>query len=194
MALFTQITSAAWCHYITCIMKLWRLSWSKQKLQRTPQSWTLFVCPSIKGYSVSSLNKNKSSQFIMTEIKHTVHTEVALPEPFIRYLHFILPSTPGSSTLGYLRQINVSLLPFKHTRSWIFSSGPDQWPVRTLLRGHPGGHRGANQALARGSLVIMMQGIFFITIRWGETAWHGPQVGYSFLTASRSLQLQVCCI
>ena len=80
--------------------------------------------------------------------------------PFIRYLHFILASIPGSSTLGYFRQINASLPAFKHSRSWIFSSGPDQWPVRTLLRGHPGGHRGANQALAQGSLVIMMQGVF----------------------------------
>lgn len=37
-------------------------------------------------------------------------------------------------------------------------------------------------------------GHIFITIHWGETAWHRPQVAYSFLTAFCTLRLQACCI
>lgn len=81
-----------------------------------------------------------------------------------------LAAEADSGTRGYFREINVSLLAFKHTPSWIFSSGPERWPGRTPLRGHPGGKRGANHTLGQGSLVIIMQGIFSIPIRWSETA------------------------
>lgn len=104
------------------------------------------------------------------------------------------PSMPGSSTLGYFRWINVSLLSFKHTRSWIFSSCLEQWLVRTSLRGHPRGHRGANHALGQGSLVIIMQGIFSLPSAEARQHDTGHRLLYSFLTAFCSLQLQVCCI
>ena len=66
----------------------------------------------------------------------------------------------GRGTLANLRQIDVSLLSFKQTPSWIFSSGAEWRPVRTLLAGYPGGRRGADPASGRGSAVITMRGIF----------------------------------
>lgn len=105
--------------------------------------------------------------------------------PFIRYRHSVLAYTAGSA-LGYFRQINVSLLAF-HTYSHEYSH-----QVWTSGRSGPcsedthGATEEPIKVLAWGSLVITMQGIFFITIRWGEAAWHEPQVS-SALPLSRSL-------
>lgn len=84
---------------------------------------------------------------------HTQKLNTSIRNPSLR-----LGLLPWQQHPGLFRQTNISLHAFKHTHSWIFWSGPNQWTVRTLLRGHPGGHRGANQVLTWGSPVIMMQG------------------------------------
>lgn len=150
MALFTQIASAVWCHYITIIIILYRLSRSKR-------FYTDSLIPSAKVTAVKTSKVCRWGHF-----KAKPH--IFLPLLSNTYILFILIFSLGRSTLGCFSQINVSLQAFKRTRSWIFSSGLDKWTVGTLLRGHPWGRRGANQGSAWGSLVIMMQGVCFITI------------------------------
>lgn len=94
---------------------------------------------------------------------------------------YVLTPLPGSFTLGDFRWICASLLlPFRHSQPWIFSSVLRQEPVRTSLRGHPGGHWGANQASGQGSLVIIMQGIFSLP----STEERQRDTGHRLLTHS----------
>lgn len=105
---------------------------------------------------------SKSKQFINLLMEHkksnqTTHTHTHTSWVHSSGLNFNLVSS-WQQHPALFRQTNISLHAFKHTPSWIFWSGLTERMVRTLLRGHPWGHRGANQVLAWGSLVIMMQG------------------------------------